>query len=526
MQNRVSLLIICIAAILCGCQKTQVDQQLDHVESIMEEHPDSALTILQQIDGTTLHGESQARHALLLSQAYDKNYIDLTNDSLISIAYNYYGNSTDIYHRMLAYHYFAVTNKNAEHYGTALHAELMAYDDAQSLNDIVNLSRSASGIARIFVMGGEYQEALRWDSIALFNAKKADKRVWLQTGYENIGEDLMALLRFHEAIQYADSAINISPKPSHDVLEIKCLSYHGLNMHSEADSIQSLMTAVGYTPTVSADYYCGKNDEEIIATQNDIIASLNERIFKITSNNLSEALYKYNVEKSHILNAKIIEKENRAITLTIISVLIIAILSLIVIAAHIKARSTRIKHENTIHVLTSDYEKIKNDLEGKSAEITQLYQDIQHLSRQNASVEEDYSKLRQEVSVAFLNKFSWVNKLGVLYLDSNLSEDKSEHLLYKKISEELAISKRKSLSSIIEKENNEHSRELLHEIDTLNLISSEKEMLLFFMAGVSTRVICYITDKSPASIYSIKTRIKSKLQSASTPFALYLTSII
>lgn len=524
MQNRVSLLIIFIAAMLCGCQKSQVDQQLEHAESIIEEHPDSALTILQQIDGSTLHGEPQARHALLLSQAYDKNYIDLTNDSLISIACDYYANSSDNYHRMLAHHYLAVVNKNAEHYGTALRAELLAYDDAQSLRDVTNLSRIASGIARIYVMGGEYQEALRWDYIALNDAKNIGKSTWIPTGYENVGEDLMALLRFQEAIQYADSAIKTSSIPSLDALEIKFLSYHGLNMFHEADSIQSLMTSAGFTPSVSDDYNSDKSKEEIIAMQNDIIAAQNERIFKITSNNLSEALYNYNAEKTHILNSQITEKEHRTITITIISVLVIIILILVLVAVHLKARSAHIIHENTIHILTSDYEKIKNDFEGKSAEIIQLRQNIQHLSQQYDTAEQNYIKLRQEVSVAFLNKFSWVNKLGVLYLDSNLSGDKNEHLLYKKVSEELAVSKRKSLLSIIGKENNEHSRELLQEIEALNLIPSEKEMLLLFMAGVSTRVICYITDKTAASIYSIKNRIKSKLQSATTPFALYLLS--
>ena len=74
-QYKVITFLMFLAAMLCGCQKSQVSQRLDLAEAIMEERPDSALAILREIDGSALRGEPQARHALLLSQALDRNRV-------------------------------------------------------------------------------------------------------------------------------------------------------------------------------------------------------------------------------------------------------------------------------------------------------------------------------------------------------------------------------------------------------------------------------------------------------------------
>ena len=57
----------------------------------MDTYPDSALQLLKTIDSKHLvTKEGKARYALLYSQALDKNYIDVTEDSLINIAVEYY----------------------------------------------------------------------------------------------------------------------------------------------------------------------------------------------------------------------------------------------------------------------------------------------------------------------------------------------------------------------------------------------------------------------------------------------------
>ena len=56
----------------------------------MQEQPDSALRVLQTINRHSLRGKTLARYALIYSIAQDKSGLDVTNDSLLRIAHEYY----------------------------------------------------------------------------------------------------------------------------------------------------------------------------------------------------------------------------------------------------------------------------------------------------------------------------------------------------------------------------------------------------------------------------------------------------
>lgn len=62
------------------------------LDSLLETHPDSALSRIRGIDMHSLFGAERAEYALLLVKAMDKNYIPLESDSLIMIAVDYYKN--------------------------------------------------------------------------------------------------------------------------------------------------------------------------------------------------------------------------------------------------------------------------------------------------------------------------------------------------------------------------------------------------------------------------------------------------
>lgn len=83
------ILVILIVLSFTGCYNREQDYRLDEAEALLQNKPDSALTILQQfIPGS--QQEKQARYALLYSAALDKNHIKITNDSLIRKAWDYY----------------------------------------------------------------------------------------------------------------------------------------------------------------------------------------------------------------------------------------------------------------------------------------------------------------------------------------------------------------------------------------------------------------------------------------------------
>lgn len=118
---------------ITGCQKhSPIADKLQQAETVMNEHPDSALNILKSIAGSDLRTkEHHARHALLYSQALDKNYIDLTNDSLINIAVEYYKDKDDVKSKFHAYYYLGRIYTNAN----KLTKATLAYMEAEQLVD-------------------------------------------------------------------------------------------------------------------------------------------------------------------------------------------------------------------------------------------------------------------------------------------------------------------------------------------------------------------------------------------------------
>ena len=85
------LLYILPVIILTSCTAIDVRRTLNDVETYIAERPDSALSVLESIDTTSLTTKGlRAHHALLHAMALDKNYIDVTDDSLALTAVNYF----------------------------------------------------------------------------------------------------------------------------------------------------------------------------------------------------------------------------------------------------------------------------------------------------------------------------------------------------------------------------------------------------------------------------------------------------
>ena len=123
------LLLLCITA--CQKQSFMADKLLQ-AEALMNEHPDSALNLLKGIAQPELQTqEHRARYALLYSQALDKNYIDLTSDSLINIAVDYYKDRDDVRAKFLSYYYQGRIYTNANNLTQAT----LAYLEAEQLVD-------------------------------------------------------------------------------------------------------------------------------------------------------------------------------------------------------------------------------------------------------------------------------------------------------------------------------------------------------------------------------------------------------
>ena len=126
--------LLLLSLLVTGCQggKDTVSVLLTEADALMYESPDSALTILKSIGQADLQTpKHRAHYALLYSQALDKNYIDVTNDSLINIAVDYYKTQADVKTKFYAYYYLGRIYTNAKELPQAI----LAYTEAERLVD-------------------------------------------------------------------------------------------------------------------------------------------------------------------------------------------------------------------------------------------------------------------------------------------------------------------------------------------------------------------------------------------------------
>ena len=118
----------------CGDPKPVTDA-LHRAETLMNEYPDSALAVLNTLSPDAMGKEStRALYALLYTQAQDKNYIDVTNDSLITLATDYYRQTDDVRRKFLSFYYRGRVLVNA---GESIKA-MVLFLEAEKLSEVMD----------------------------------------------------------------------------------------------------------------------------------------------------------------------------------------------------------------------------------------------------------------------------------------------------------------------------------------------------------------------------------------------------
>ena len=154
------LLFLLLAMIACNDPKSVTDT-LHRAETLMNEHPDSALSILNAVSPDEMgQNSTRAHYALLYTQTQDKNYIDETNDSLITVAVDYYRNIDDTRHKFLSYYYKGRVLANAENYLDATTCYMEAEQLADAVGDDYLVGLLYAELGRIYRLYYDYPKSL------------------------------------------------------------------------------------------------------------------------------------------------------------------------------------------------------------------------------------------------------------------------------------------------------------------------------------------------------------------------------
>ena len=173
------LTLILSILLLSACGESQRNSQLlNRAEAVMDDSCEVALSILQDsIDTTTLATErGRAIYAALLSQALDKNYIDLASDSIIAPAVKYFSNGDDPHYAMLTHYYHGKILLNQNKLSDAIISCSKAADFAKEQNNDFYLGLIYGVIDDAYHRTNNYNESIKYAKLSYQHFNKINKQ--------------------------------------------------------------------------------------------------------------------------------------------------------------------------------------------------------------------------------------------------------------------------------------------------------------------------------------------------------------
>lgn len=167
MKHFLSVLIITICLASCGDHSKHWNT-LSQVESYIEERPDSALVVLEQINVSELSGkEEKAKHALLYSMALDKNLIDKTDLEVLQPAIDYYEDNGSATDKLRTYYYQGRIYQNQGNDAAAMECFVNAISEGGEADDALTKARV------FFAQSKIYYSLYEWDNFIDTNKNAA-----------------------------------------------------------------------------------------------------------------------------------------------------------------------------------------------------------------------------------------------------------------------------------------------------------------------------------------------------------------
>ena len=166
------LAVVVTAMTIFSCKdvrNSEVYRLLTDVDSYIESRPDSALAVLEGIDKAELTTkELEAKYALLMSMALDKNYIDKTDFEVLQPAIDYYENHGTATEKLRTFYYQGRIYYNRGEAEEAMECLVKSIELGAESDDLKTKARNYT------VQGTLYYLYYNWDKIIESGLAAAD----------------------------------------------------------------------------------------------------------------------------------------------------------------------------------------------------------------------------------------------------------------------------------------------------------------------------------------------------------------
>lgn len=292
----------------CG-RDSGVSGKLDRAESLMDDHPDSALMMLEDIPASELRKKKdKALYGLLYTQALDKNWLEPKNDSIISMAVDYYESVDDPYRQAMANYYQGRVRYLNENPTSAILSYFKAKEISESNGFDFYAGMSCRGISDIYVETYNSAEELLFAEKEYEHFRKAGRQPYINYAQLDYIRALSNHKDFEKAMteskQLQDSArLYEDEHLRHAVLRIEANNHMAKRKYFEAYPILSEICGSGDAETEDTLSLCevmlniGHQDiaSKLLASTSDSYPALKKFVSYLIdrkSGNFKEAMLK------------------------------------------------------------------------------------------------------------------------------------------------------------------------------------------------------------------------------------------
>ena len=192
---------------MSSCHRNRVAQDvLNRADSMMEEHADSAMSLLRRDSVVFLRATQQQRMAYILSrtEAEDKLYITHRSDSAMQLAVKYFDRHGTALQRTRAWYLLGRVYCDMLLYGNALAALNAALAVPSDADPAVcrYKARASSWAGSVYEGKNLHKDALRYNKMAYDYACKADVPAVLVYSLRDVGRSYRAMGETSEATPY------------------------------------------------------------------------------------------------------------------------------------------------------------------------------------------------------------------------------------------------------------------------------------------------------------------------------------
>lgn len=534
----VGLLLLCFIA---GCSH-RPDSRLIEIDAMMESSPDSALILLNafKFDSTSTPYD-KALYGLLLTHARYKNFIDETDDSLISYSAEYFVEHGDKELAARSLFLKGMIQMNANKLGESAVSFTKGLDLSRECKSYMWEGQCARGLFMVYTELNDGSVQIKYAEQSRDAFMKGGSKDWIDYSALNLARAYNNNGQYGKALSIADKLIELSSEEDDMLILLESMQLEGaslfmlgrfkesLEMYSKILEIDPSVIKANDRYIIESDVYetYGKSIPDSISrllnlspvdmgVEDVFVILANEGRYKdayeslkrykneqdsvlelIARNNVSESIGNYEANKYALVQMKL---KNERMSYWVLLLL----LGMVCLIVYLRYRNHIFKEESMRLKTEADIESLRHDLQSQleSAKET-LGNSLNDSDHEQTIGFEDIIRRR----------YAEANRLCDDYYQGGVSRKNDEgvhaeiHNIIRSFTEKDSLEK--VAEYVDEKSGGLYSS---FKKDFFRLPDDSHRLFLYIMLGLSSRTLSVIIGQSINAVYTKKSRLKTKIE--------------